>query len=115
MSLVSFICGLNAVLFLYLAYTFTCETKNCQQIMLRLVFLAVSLGSLALAVGEVLFQYELMAMDSAVPVALATLVNETELLPFKVALTLGGLLLLLGYKRLFFKETKKNNPGLSSF
>ena len=112
MSLVSFICGLNAVLFLYLAYTFTCETKNCQQLMLRIVFLAVSLGSLGLALGEVFFQYELMAMDSAVPVALATLVDETELLPLKVALTVGGLLLLLGYKRLFFRDTKKTNLGL---
>jgi hypothetical protein len=104
MSLLSFICGLNAVLFLYLAWTFTCQRRTCDQKNLRIIFAVISAGSILLALGELLFELNLIAMDDDIPVALATFVDERALLPEKVALTVGGILLLLGLKKFYPRQ-----------
>lgn len=100
MSLVSFLCGLNALLFLYLAWSFSCKSReNCEN-NLRMIFMGIMVISLFIALGEVLFEYQYLMLDSALPVAAATLVDDTQIAPFHFLLLAGGVILFVFLKQM---------------
>lgn len=100
MSLVSFLCGLNALLFLYLAWSFSCKSREHCEHNLRLIFMGIMLISLFIALGTVLFEYEYLILDSALPVATAVLVDDRQIAPLHLLLLLGGLLMLFLLKNM---------------
>jgi len=105
MALLSFVCGLNALLFLYLAiHCF--KKRDCKNGCVRHIFLIIAVISLFIGLGEVVFEFNIMAMNSAIPVPALALVDERKLLFYKLVLTIGGVILFWFLTRFKFKSNK---------